>query len=620
MDANILFFEWLLSDECAWHLIDRTGRLPLTWSQRDGYEAVLRRSADFRRDIFALREIKGSMREVSAEEVVKKHYIATKALEVYLEVVSKISGEFAVYPYDFRIDGGNLDIAALEAMLNDPPEILSEYASRIIDGHILPRDPKVIGLSCMGQEQLYFVLLFGRMLKERSNRPIIVGGTFLNRIYEQGSLSQEWFGKYFDIIVKNEGEIPCQGILTNLREGAPLTKEVPGIIFTEYGKVVSAPEARPLNPAEIPFPDFDDMPIERYLSASTTLPVLASRGCYWGKCEFCRHGMVYGEKSYKTYEIDNVYHTVKHLSQKYGVTQFSFRDEALPPSIIRQLGEVFPPHSETGWTFSGDIRFEKTITADDYTNLYRIGFRNLQVGLESGSERVLKLMNKGDDSFRTLAMVRNLTAATDAGIWIHCFLFFGFPGETDEDAEMTYEFVLNNADIIGNFGCGTFVLEHNSPIYRHLDEFGVRITDRPAGRMNVFYEHEVAEGNSVGKSLEWMDRLVSASNKIPKFHAVSWIPREQYICILSKMGPKRLVEEGQSIRDFRNLPRNASLSEVASLLPHPSEEGTVIMINRTSHRIQNLKGNASELMLLFHENGFGLKEMHEHCPSCTEWL
>lgn len=113
-------------------------------------------------------------------------------------------------------------------MLLNPPEVFSIYAEQIIEKNIMPANPKIIGLSCLGQEQLYFVLLFGQLLKSRADIPIIVGGTFLTRIFEQGSLKSSWFSKYFDIIVINEGEKPCQEILSNLRDGFALTKEVSG--------------------------------------------------------------------------------------------------------------------------------------------------------------------------------------------------------------------------------------------------------------------------------------------------------------------------------------------------------------------------------------------------------
>src|SRR5438034_7976019 len=120
-----------------------------------------------------------------------------------------------------------------------------------------------------------------------------------------------------------------------------------------------------------------------------------------------------------------------------------------------RLAAFFPPHCDTGWTFTGLIKFEPFYTRGDFVGLHRVGFRSLYVGLESASERVLALMKKNCKRSTILA---NLTDAKEAGIWMHCFLFFGFPGETESEARETYDFVLDHADIIGSFGAGTFSL------------------------------------------------------------------------------------------------------------------------------------------------------------------
>src|SRR5207249_3328953 len=120
---------------------------------------------------------------------------------------------------------------------------------------------------------------------------------------------------------------------------------------------------------------------------------LTARGCYWGKCEFCHHGMVYGEK-YEAYEITRVLENVRSLATKYGVRHFAFNDEAIPPKVLRAMGKLFPPHSQTGWNFTGLIKFEPYFTAEDFRNVHAVGLRSLYVGLESASEHVLDLMKK----------------------------------------------------------------------------------------------------------------------------------------------------------------------------------------------------------------------------------
>lgn len=43
----------------------------------------------------------------------------------------------------------------------------------------------------------------------------------------------------------------------------------------------------------LPPPDFDGLPLEKYFVPTKILPYLATRGCYWGRCEFCDHGEGY---------------------------------------------------------------------------------------------------------------------------------------------------------------------------------------------------------------------------------------------------------------------------------------------------------------------------------------
>src|SRR5260370_26307896 len=103
--------------------------------------------------------------------------------------------------------------------------------------------------------------------------------------------------------------------------------------------------------------------------------------------------MAYGEK-YSKAQISAVLQTVDSLSSRYFVSCFSFNDEAIPPTTLRQMGETFPDSSSTGWAFEGLIKFEPFYTEKDFRQAARICFRLLSIGLESASERILTLMKK----------------------------------------------------------------------------------------------------------------------------------------------------------------------------------------------------------------------------------
>ncbi len=528
IDANIAFYEWLLSDDCVARL---RGTLDAaSASTRDAYETFLGAAAAFRETILRVRRWQAlkTQRTERLEAYVAETYMSSRALDTYLHYVSHIAGGFKLSPYNFSIPGNSLRVADIESFLADPPPLLMAFVALEIE-RILADRPRFVGLSCIGQEQLLFTLLFAQQLKKRTSAPIIVGGTIFSRIFERGRLPAQWF-RYVDIFVRNEGELPLEGILglDPLDLSAGIAR-VPGVIYLRDGMPTSTAPAAPLKPDVIPVPDFDELPLESYLVGEITLPILASRGCYWGKCEFCHHGMVYGEK-YSASSLDGIVASLDELEAKYGITSFAFNDEAVPPKVFRGLSSLLAQNRPRHFDFTGLLKFENYFQSEDFRNAREAGFRSLYIGLESASERVLDLMQKRSTS---AVMVRNLADATAADIWTHCFVFFGFPGETEADAEETVSFLMNNSGIIGSFGAGTFSLEHNAPIMRRLAEFGVSVREAHADSIDVYYDYDVDRGIGPKRAIRWMEQLNDRSDGIPSYRAINWIPREHLLGLLS---------------------------------------------------------------------------------------
>jgi hypothetical protein len=615
IDLNVLFYDWLLSDECAEILSRQVVNADLDPGARDAYLTTFENVATFRNDVLTLRSSPQQFEE-SPAQYATRNYLAIKSLETYLYAVSNVSETFTVSPYEFSLASGNLDARELEDRVAVPPELLRLFLTKSIDEQILPRGSRAIGLSCIGQEQLYFTLLLGSLLKQQCDTPIFVGGTIFSRIFERGALNAEWFGRYFDVIVRNEGEKPAERLLRNLCEDRPLTADVPGIVYSDEGRIASSLPCAPLSVKELPVPDFDDLPLTMYVSSEITLPLLSARGCYWGKCEFCHHGMVYGEK-YAPYEAQWVLDSVSSLSERYGVKHFAFNDEALPPKLGRAMGRIFPSHVDTGWTFTGLIKFEPFYTREDFDGLYRMGFRSLYVGLESVNERVLSLMKK---NCKRETIIRNLTDATTAGIWMHCFLFFGFPGETDEEANETYEFILNHPDIVSSFGAGTFSLEHNAPIFHHYRDFNVQLKRGGENNVDVYYEYDVPDGISAARALEWQQQLTRATADIPNYIAARWVPRELLLCMLSSMTPTELLNVGLGMREAGGLPEEAVLADIATRADPSSDPQARMIINRLNGRALVLRNAAKTLFDLCYDERVTVEQIRRMAPMLYDKL
>jgi anaerobic magnesium-protoporphyrin IX monomethyl ester cyclase len=590
LDANLLFYEWLFSEECAVGLARQARDCDLSSSARAAYLSIFANAAAFRDDLARLR--RAPAYDESRDSYVARSYLCVQAFETYLNAISEISGDFIISPYEFRFRSGNLEANEIEARLNNPHWLLEQFVRSVVSREVLSTEPSMVGLSCIGQEQLYFTLLFGKHIKELADIPVIIGGTIFSRIFERGVLRRDWFGRYFDIIVRNEGERPSECLLRNQRDGKAITEGVPGIVYRRGGQLEAPIPAAPLSPLELPVPDFDDLPLGRYVSPEITLPLLTARGCYWGKCEFCHHGMVYGEK-YAPYKPVDVLEAVKILTDRYGVRHFAFNDEAIPPKILRSIGDEFPPHDETGWTFTGLIKFEPTYKREDFEQFHRAGCRSLYVGLESASERVLDLMKKR--SARS-TIVNNLRDATQSGIWMHCFLFFGFPGEGEDDARITVDFIVEHKDIVSSYGAGTFSLEHNSPIFHHYGDYGVRLKSNGSRDLDVYYAYEVEDGIDADRALQWRDELRRATEDISHYRASNWIPRELLLCLLSTMTADELLRVGPAVRECGGLPPGAAIADFLTWAEGAPSSATPVLINRVNGRVFEIGPSAERLM------------------------
>lgn len=594
LDANLEFYIWLLSREGIECHLAALDNIVATDGEKCALRVVLESGKWIEEDLAALKRAFRLAPE-SAERkklALLRNYTFVRAFETYCAALSRVH-DIKLTPYEFYRESFTLTASDIDSFMSSPPHFFDQFCRKLIDR--VHKESETFGISCIGQEQLLFTLYLGRLLKERGKR-IVVGGTILPRVIDRGRMPSSWFQSYFDLIIRNEGERPLEHLLRELSSGGSCFAKIPSASYVEGASIVHTPPAKALSVDEMPTPDFSDFQVDAYFSGHPTLPILASRGCYWGKCEFCHHGMVYGER-YQASEASSVVRQLAELSLKYRVNHFAFNDEAIPPKIFRALGRTLPSSLETNYSFTGMIKFEKFYTQEDFLNGYNIGFRSLYVGLESASERVLALMRKNN---KKETMIDNLRCATNAGIWMHCFVFFGFPGETEEEAIETYEFITNNLDIIGTFGCGSFSLEHNAPISKNLAKFGLTLQSEAADSIDVYYPYQVASGINAERAGYWARRLNKAGTRIEKYRATDWIPREHLLGLLSILRLSELIEEGKAIRADRGVPAGMKINELV-MIEESGERRDSIGVNRLNLKANQYRGSVAAAMKLLRD-------------------
>jgi radical SAM superfamily enzyme YgiQ (UPF0313 family) len=387
----------------------------------------------------------------------------------------------------------------IEALGDEQINVYRDVYQFLIADLIAKEKPDVVGISIVQQKQLISTFTFCKLIKEQSpDTHITIGGNIVTRLRDAIKESKGLF-ELFDTAVLYEGESAFLQLVDALGIDETDLSTLPNLIHKDAsGAIIQNKEVFAENMDQLPPPDFDGLPLEKYFVPKLILPYLATRGCYWGKCTFCDHFQGYVE-GYRTKQIAQITEEIKFLQNKYGNRYFHFTDESYPPALFRKLSRSLTDNKiDIAWTTH--MRFEESLLDDEvWDDAAKSGCRYLHFGYESGNDRVLKLMDKATnlDAIRT-----NLRMSAKYGIWNHIMGFFGFPGETEEESNDSKQFVHENRESIHSLGFMTFVLGKFSPVAMEPEKYGVSCYKNPEWDLALDYYFTVDEGLSIQDAME----------------------------------------------------------------------------------------------------------------------
>lgn len=290
-----------------------------------------------------------------------------------------------------------------------------------------------------------------------------------------------------DVVIRGAGDEVFPALVAGYaRTGRPV--KVPGAVFRSGDEIVDGGvSATPRTLDHLPFADFTPFPMELYTDQAR-IPLAASRGCVWA-CRFCSTREFWD--GYSHMSGDRIFAEVKHQRTLFpGRRHVEFYDITANgrPEALRRFAELMAdarraraPFAETGWKINAIVRPE--MTGDLLRALRAGGCRAVIYGIESGSPRVLKRMNK---NYAVAVAERVLKDTRGAGIFTTANFMVGFPGETEEDFQRTLDFLRwNRSSLDRVYPSATFTsLEEHSALTARADAFGV---DTAGGKPHNLY-------------------------------------------------------------------------------------------------------------------------------------
>jgi hypothetical protein len=379
----------------------------------------------------------------------------------------------------------------MDAVNDTQVNIYRDVFEHLVRPAIEQEEPDVIGISIVLQQQMFSTMTFSALIKQHfPHIHVTIGGNTVTRLRDV--LPQSLLFQYFDSAVVYEGETAFVQLVSAVGAKRSLA-EVPNTIYKDETGIHTSPTSYAEDLATLPPPDFDGLPLEKYFVPTRILPYLATRGCYWGRCEFCDHGEGYAG-GYRSKKIQDILADITYLRDKYGTKHFHFTDESYPPALFRKLARGLI-ESQMGIVWTTHMRFEKSLLDQQvWQDARGSGCRYLHFGYESGVERVLQLMDKATTAE---VMTKHLKLTAEAGIWNHCMGFFGFPGETKEEAWQSVQFLEQNKDHVHSLGFGTFDLGRHNPVAKHPEKWGVTAYKNPEWDLALDYYYTVKNGMTI---------------------------------------------------------------------------------------------------------------------------
>lgn len=394
----------------------------------------------------------------------------------------------------------------------------------------VPTGCDVYGFS-LASMQLASGLPLVRALRERDPGAVFVaGGAHVSALPDDLVAD-------FDVLVRYEGEVAWVALLGAIGRGATRTGRQTDCMIEEQDRrlsgrvkfridqrypgsrrrgdqalVIDGLQVDPLDDAPIPARDLLDFSrYTRRIAGKSATNIITSRGCP-ARCTYCQQEALWGT-GLRLQSPARVLAEVDAIRATTGIENLLFLDDSLTACSRARMSELCAGLKARGVQWRGWTR-ANLIARDDRLPMLRemhdAGFVSCCVGVEAGTDRLLRAIDKQTSVAQNRAALRNLRAA---GIKARCSIMVGLPGETWEDVQALVDFVAEARP--DDWILSTLVPLPGTPSWESSD---IEI-DRAALAATAYRDVFIVGGNEVSGGGFWRYRDGTTAAEIDERHA-----------------------------------------------------------------------------------------------------
>src|SRR5580704_1270389 len=403
--------------------------------------------------------------------------------------------------------------APLGILAVSTPLLRAGYQVRIVDSTITPNfhkrtldeldDALCLAISLVTGQMIRETVQIARAAKKRyPNKPVILGGWHPSLLPDQ--------------------TLDAEGveIVERIAAGESI-KGVAGAGYKEDGKLVfNLPRAlkpiRELPPKAYHLGDFDAY--ERVCGRRWAM-YTSSLACPYN-CAYCTNDGVYGRK-WNALEPDQVVEETTDLVNRYGLSLLWLVDDNFLVDRDRAVGiaeGLVRRGVKFDWSIQASTNLVSRFSVDELKLLRRAGLSQVSQGADSGSLKVMHLMNKDFQKIETIhTAASKLTAA---GIRPSFNMIFGFPGEGESERRESIALIMDVCRKYpgAEFWTNIFTPYPGSPIMQRAFELGIHVPKTLEGWVDFFPRYTTLpwlKGKEHERLQTMREYLRLAFNRIP---------------------------------------------------------------------------------------------------------
>ena len=363
--------------------------------------------------------------------------------------------------------------------------VANEETKRTVE-RILARKPKMVGCTAVF-EQRNASLAILRRIKERCPEIKTFMGGFA--CFEYGGMAMLRQFPFLDLVFCGESDDIFADVCKRMMDGD--LSELPYGVLRQGDPFPDKPPHRIVSDLDsVPCPDYDDymeminswFGIEQYemvgKRAEMRLILETSRGCWWGAkhpCAFC--GLNGQTKCFRRKSPEKVIEEIREITEKYDNGYICFADNILPNEWFTQVLPQLKEMNKGSYFFTVEIK--SNVREAQIKELREAGYAVIQPGIESLSDRILQLLDKGVTGIQNIALLKYSKKHDMVILWN---ILTGVVGENEEDYRLHTEIIplIEHYQPPKNYS--DIIYMRNSVYYDESEKYGLKLAVDPVFR------------------------------------------------------------------------------------------------------------------------------------------